>query len=179
MTVMDAALVAPVAADGASLGEIAFRGNMTMMGYLKDPEATDRAFEGGWFHSGDLAVLESDGYARIKDRSKDIIISGGENISSVEVEDVLYSHPAVAAAAVVAMADERWGEVPVAFVEVREGASPAEAELVAHCRDRLPRYKCPKRVVLYALPKTATGKIQKGQLREAVRQGAVRQLVGS
>jgi fatty-acyl-CoA synthase len=150
-----------------------FRGNQTMMGYLKDPEATDRAFDGGWFHTGDLAVLEEDSYARIKDRSKDIIISGGENISSVEVEDILYSHPAVSAAAVVAMPDEKWGEVPVAFVELRDETPASEADLIAHCRGRLAGFKCPKRVVAYVLPKTSTGKIQKNMLREAVRRNAI------
>jgi fatty-acyl-CoA synthase len=146
-----------------------FRGNMTMMGYLKDPEATKRAFEGGWFHSGDLAVLEPDGYVRIKDRSKDIIISGGENISSVEIEEVLYRHPAVATAAVVAMPDEKWGEVPVGFVEFREGATASEAALIAHSREHLASFKCPKHIFVQAIPKTATGKVQKNVLRDFVR----------
>jgi fatty-acyl-CoA synthase len=162
-----------VAADGKTIGEIMFRGNITMMGYLKDAEATDRAFAGDWFHSGDLAVLEPDGYVRIKDRSKDIIISGGENISSVEVEDALYGHPAVVAAAVVAMPDEKWGEVPIAFVELREGNAPSEAELIAHCRSRLANFKCPKRIIPYLLPKTSTGKIQKNVLRDALRRDGV------
>jgi len=142
---------------------------MTMMGYLKDPEATRRAFEGGWFHSGDLAVLEPDGYVRIKDRSKDIIISGGENISSVEVEEVLYRHPAVATAAVVAMQDDKWGEVPVGFIEFREGATVSEATLLAHSRAHLAGFKCPKRIFVQAIPKTATGKIQKNLLRDLIR----------
>jgi len=170
LNVLDPQSLAPVPRDGVTVGEIMFRGNMTMMGYLKDPEATDRAFTGDWFHSGDLAVIDADRYARIKDRSKDIIISGGENISSVEVEDILYSHPEILAAAVVAMPDEKWGEVPVAFVELRENASATEADFIAHCRAHLAHYKCPKRVVVHALPKTATGKIQKNLLRDAVRQ---------
>jgi fatty-acyl-CoA synthase len=172
MAVMEPGTTEPVKADGRAMGEIAFRGNMTMMGYLKDRAATDRAFEGGWFRSGDLAVLESDGYARIKDRSKDIIISGGENISSVEVEGVLYSHPAVAAAAIVAKPDDKWGEVPVAFVELREGRRASEAELKAHCRDHLAHFKCPKAILFEAIPKTATGKVQKNLLRESLRVGA-------
>lgn len=171
MNVIDAWTKAPVAPDGVTLGEIMFRGNMTMMGYLKDPEATDRAFAGGWFHSGDLAVLEADRYARIKDRSKDIIISGGENISSVEVEDALYAHPAVMAVAVVARPDEKWGEVPVAFVELRDEVAVTEADLIRHCRSRLAGYKCPKQVIAHSLPKTATGKIQKNVLREIARKG--------
>ena len=173
MTVLDTIGTQPVPNDGATLGEIAFRGNMTMMGYLKDAQASNRAFEGGWFHSGDLAILEPDGYARIKDRAKDIIISGGENISSVEVEDVLYSHPAVAAVAVVAMPDDKWGEVPVALVELRAETPATELDLVAYCRSRLAGFKCPKRIVPHLLPKTATGKIQKGILREAVRHGEI------
>ncbi len=173
LTVMDPQSMQRVPTDGGAVGEIMFRGNQTMMGYLKDAEATDRAFEGGWFHTGDLAVLEADSYARIKDRSKDIIISGGENISSVEVEDILYSHPAVSAAAVVAMPDEKWGEVPVAFVELREETPASEADLIAHCRGRLAGFKCPRRVIAYVLPKTSTGKIQKNVLRDAVRSNAI------
>ncbi|RJG01599.1 AMP-binding protein [Noviherbaspirillum sedimenti] len=173
MTVMASNSTAEVKADGSEIGEIVFRGNMTMMGYLKDSEATDRAFDGGWFRSGDLAVLESDGYVRIKDRSKDIIISGGENISSVEVEDILYRHEAVAAAAVVAMPDEKWGEVPVAFVELRDERDISEDALIAHCREHLAHFKCPKRIVLHPIPKTATGKIQKNVLREAIRRNEV------
>jgi len=176
MIVMESDSTQPVPNDGMTLGEIGFRGNMTMMGYLKDSQASDRAFEGGWFRSGDLAVLEPDGYVRIKDRAKDIIISGGENISSVEVEDVLYSHPAVAVAAVVAMPDDKWGEVPVALIELRTATQATEPDLIAYCRSRLAGFKCPKRIIPYVLPKTATGKIQKGVLREAVRQGEIADL---
>ncbi|MES3021606.1 MAG: AMP-binding protein [Pseudomonadota bacterium] len=158
-----------VPADGVTVGEIAFQGNITMMGYLDDPAATEQVFAEGWFRSGDLAVLEADGYVRIKDRSKDIIISGGENISSVEIENVLYAHPLVAAVAVVAQFDERWGEVPVAFVELREGSVVTGAELIALCRQHLAHFKCPKRVLFQSLPKTATGKIQKNLVREQLR----------
>ena len=143
-----------------------FRGNIVMKGYLKNPTATEEAFAGGWFHTGDLAVMHPDGYVKIKDRSKDIIISGGENISSIEVEDALHRHPAVLLAAVVAMPDAKWGEVPCAFVELKEGATLEEAELVDFCRAQLARFKVPKRVVFGTLPKTSTGKIQKFQLRE-------------
>ncbi|OXI96146.1 MULTISPECIES: acyl-CoA synthetase [Burkholderia] len=167
-TVLDPDTMAPVPADGETLGEIMFRGNICMKGYLKNPKATDDAFHGGWFHTGDLAVLMPDGYIRIKDRKKDIIISGGENISSIEVEDALYRHPAVAVAAVVAMPDPKWGEVPCAFVELREGASVTEAEIVAHCKALLAGFKVPKAVRFGELPKTSTGKIQKFQLRNAV-----------
>ncbi len=162
-----------VPADGTTMGEIAFRGNMTMMGYLKDPAASDLAFEGGWFRSGDLAVLEPDGYVRIKDRSKDVIISGGENISSVEVEDVLYGHASVAVAAVVARTDDKWGEVPVAFIELREGHSATESGLVDDCKEHLAHFKCPKQIVFQPIPKTVTGKIQKNVLREIVRQDGI------
>jgi fatty-acyl-CoA synthase len=151
------------------MGEIMFRGNITMKGYLKNEKATQEAFAGGWFHSGDLAVLQPDGYVKIKDRSKDIIISGGENISSIEVEDALYRHPAVMAAAVVAMPDARWGEVPCAFVELKEGMQTTEQEIIEHCRGRLARFKAPKQVVFGALPKTSTGKIQKFVLRSQVK----------
>jgi len=171
MTVLSETTGLPVAANGEEVGEIVFRGNMTMMGYLKDPEASARAFSGGWFHSGDLGVLEPDGYVRIKDRSKDIIISGGENISSVEIENTLYAHPAVDVVAAVAMADDKWGEVPVAFVELRAGHSASEAELIAHCRERMAHYKCPKKIVFDAIPKTATGKMQKHLLRARIKQG--------
>jgi fatty-acyl-CoA synthase len=146
-----------------------FRGNITMKGYLKNPKATRAAFEGGWFHSGDLAVMQPDGYVKIKDRSKDIIISGGENISSIEVEDVLYRHPAVLAAAVVARPDEKWGETPCAFVELKPGAGVTEAEIVDFCRRHLARFKVPRAVVFGELPKTSTGKIQKFALRERAR----------
>jgi fatty-acyl-CoA synthase len=165
MTVMDPLTMAEVPWDGETMGEIMFRGNITMKGYLKNPTATAEAFDGGWFHSGDLAVMQADGYVKIKDRSKDVIISGGENISSLEVEDVLYRHPAVMAAAVVAQPDEKWGETPCAFVELKPGAQVTEAELIEHCRGALARFKAPKRVVFGELPKTSTGKIQKFVLR--------------
>src|SRR5262249_18690823 len=145
------------------------RGNITMKGYLKNPKATNDAFAGGWFHSGDLAVIYPDGYVKIKDRSKDIIISGGENISSIEVEDVLYRHPAVMTAAVVARPDEKWGETPCAFVELKEGVTVTEDELIEFCRARMARFKVPKAIVFGALPKTSTGKIQKFMLREQAR----------
>jgi 3-(methylthio)propionyl---CoA ligase len=176
MTVVDPQTLRPVPRDGRTVGEIVFRGNQTMMGYLHDPEATDRAFEGGFFRSGDLATVDADGYARVRDRSKDIIISGGENVSSVEVEEALYRHPAVAAAAVVAMPHPKWGETPVAFVELREGRTATEESLLAHCREHLAGYKRPRRVVIRPLPKTATGKIRKNVLREAVRDGEIEAL---
>jgi fatty-acyl-CoA synthase len=166
MTVMDAETMAPVPWDGETMGEIMFRGNITMKGYLKNPAATDEAFAGGWFHSGDLAVMQADGYIKIKDRSKDVIISGGENISSLEVEDTLYRHPAVMAAAVVAQPDAKWGETPCAFVELKPGATVTEADLIEHCRQSLARFKAPKKVIFGDLPKTSTGKIQKFLLRE-------------
>jgi fatty-acyl-CoA synthase len=165
MTVLDPSTMAPVPADGETMGEIMFRGNITMKGYLKNPEATRDAFAGGWFHSGDLAVLQPDGYAKIKDRSKDIIISGGENISSIEVEDVLTRHPAVLFAAVVAQPDPKWGESPCAFVEIKPGAALTEAELIEYCRSNMARFKAPRRIVFGPLPKTSTGKIQKFLLR--------------
>jgi fatty-acyl-CoA synthase len=176
MTVVDPQTLRPVPRDGRTVGEIVFRGNQTMMGYLGDPEATDRAFEGGFFRSGDLATVDADGYARVRDRSKDIIISGGENVSSVEVEEALYRHPAVAAAAVVAMPHPKWGETPVAFVELREGRTATEESLLEHCREHLAGYKRPRRVVVRALPKTATGKVRKNVLREAVRDGEIEAL---
>jgi len=166
LDVMDPETMEPVPADGATVGEIMFRGNVVMKGYLKNPEATEEAFAGGWFHSGDLAVKHTDGYIQIRDRSKDIIISGGENISSIEVEDVLYKHPAVAMVAVVAKADEKWGETPCAFVELKRGKAATEAELIAFCRERLARFKCPRNVVFGELPKTSTGKVQKFELRK-------------
>jgi len=166
MTVMDPETMAEVPRDSETIGEIMFRGNITMKGYLKNPAATAEAFAGGWFHSGDLAVLQPDGYVKIKDRSKDVIISGGENISSLEVEDVLYRHPAVLAAAVVAQPDPKWGETPCAFVETKPGARTSEAELIAHCQMHLARFKAPKKIVFGELPKTSTGKIQKFVLRE-------------
>jgi len=148
------------------MGEIMFRGNITMKGYLKNPKATEEAFRGGWFHSGDLAVMQPDGYAKIKDRSKDVIISGGENISSQEVEDVLYGHPAVMLAAVVAQPDPKWGETPCAFIELKEGVTASESEILDFCRSRMARFKVPKAVVFGPLPKTSTGKIQKFVLRD-------------
>jgi fatty-acyl-CoA synthase len=164
--VLDPQTMAEVPHDGATIGEVMFKGNITMRGYLKNEKATQDAFAGGWFHSGDLAVVYPDGYLRIKDRSKDIIISGGENISSIEVEDVLYRHPAVMAVAVVAQPDPRWGEVPCAFVELKEGAGVTRDELLAHCRQHLAGFKMPKSVVFGPLPKTSTGKIQKFVLRQ-------------
>jgi fatty-acyl-CoA synthase len=165
-TVMDPQTMEQVPADGETMGEIMFRGNITMRGYLKNPKATQEAFAGGWFHSGDLAVLQPDGYIKIKDRAKDIIISGGENISSIEVEDVLYRHPAVLAAAVVARPDPKWGETPCAFVELKPGATVTAEEIIEHCRASLARFKAPRAVVFGTLPKTSTGKIQKYALRQ-------------
>ena len=176
MAVVDAQTLRPVPRDGRTVGEIVFRGNQTMMGYLGDPNATDRAFAGGVFRTGDLAVVDEDGYVRVKDRSKDIIITGGENVSSVEVEEALYRHPAVAAAAVVAMAHPRWGETPVAFVELHGGRTATEESLLAHCREHLAGFKRPRRVLVHALPRTATGKIRKNVLREAVRAGDIESL---
>ena len=166
LEVMDPETMRPVPADGETMGEIMFRGNITMKGYLKNPSATQEAFRGGWFHSGDLAVMQADGYVKIKDRSKDIVISGGENISSLEVEDVLYRHPAVMAAAVVAMPDAKWGETPCAFIELKPGAKTSEQELVEFCRRQMAKFKAPRAVVFGELPKTSTGKIQKFALRE-------------
>ena len=165
MTVLDADTMAPTAADGSSMGEIMFRGNIVMKGYLKNPKATEKAFEGGWFHTGDLAVMEPDRYVKIKDRSKDIIISGGENISSLEVEDALYRHSAVMACAVVAKPDAKWGETPLAYVELKPGATVTAAELVAHCKELLAGYKVPRDIRFEPIPKTSTGKIQKFELR--------------
>jgi fatty-acyl-CoA synthase len=172
MTVIDPATMQPVPWDGETIGEVMFRGNLTMKGYLKNRKATEDAFSGGWFHTGDLGVMQPDGYVKIKDRSKDVIISGGENISSLEVEDVLYRHPAVMAAAVVAKPDDRWGEVPCAFVELKEGARATEAEIIEHCRSRLAHYKAPKQVLFGPLPKTSTGKIQKFILRDQMKSSA-------
>ena len=157
----------PVPHDGETMGEIMFRGNIAMKGYLKNPKATEEAFAGGWFHSGDLAVQYPDGYIKIKDRSKDIIISGGENISSIEVEDVLYRHPAVLAAAVVAKPDDKWGETPCAFLELKPGAEVTKEDIVAHCKQHLAGFKVPRYIVFGELPKTSTGKIQKFELRKA------------
>jgi fatty-acyl-CoA synthase len=166
MTVLDPETMAEVPADGQTMGEIMFRGNIVMKGYLKNPAATQKAFAGGWFHTGDLAVMEPDRYVKIKDRSKDVIISGGENISSIEVEDALYRHPAVLACAVVARPDPKWGESPVAYVETKPGAQVTAADLIAHCKGLLAGYKVPKEIRFEPIPKTSTGKIQKFQLRE-------------
>jgi fatty-acyl-CoA synthase len=170
LDVMDPETMQPVTRDGAHIGEIMFQGNVVMKGYLKNKAATDAAFAGGWFHSGDLAVMHADGYIQIRDRSKDIIISGGENISSIEVEDALYKHPAVAAAAVVAKSDEKWGETPCAFVELKPGQQASADDLVAWCRDKLAHFKCPRHVVFTELPKTSTGKVQKFRLREMAKE---------
>ena len=164
--VIDPGTMKPVPPDGETMGEIMFRGNITMKGYLKNPGATQEAFAGGWFHTGDLAVQYPDGYIKIKDRSKDVIISGGENISSIEVEDVLYRHPDVLAVAVVAKPDERWGETPCAFVELKAGATTTAADIVGHCKKHLAGFKVPRAVVFGELPKTSTGKIQKFELRK-------------
>jgi fatty-acyl-CoA synthase len=165
VTVLDPNTMKEVPRDGETIGEVMFRGNIVMKGYLKNEKATDEAFAGGWFHTGDLGVLDEHGYVIIKDRSKDIIISGGENISSVEVEDVLYKHPAVLFAAVVAKPDAKWGEVPCAFIELKENAQASEAEIIAFCRAQMPGFKTPKAVVFGPIPKTSTGKIQKFVLR--------------
>jgi fatty-acyl-CoA synthase len=165
MTVMNLETMTQVPADGQTIGEIMFRGNITMRGYLKNPQATKKAFEGGWFHSGDLAVIEPDRYVKIKDRSKDIIISGGENISSLEVEDALYRHPAVLSCAVIAKPDAKWGEVPLAFVELQSGVEVSDQTLIAHCKSLLASYKVPKEIRFETIPKTSTGKIQKFTLR--------------
>ena len=167
--VADAGTLEPVPKDGESMGEVFHRGNIVMKGYLKNPQATEAAFAGGWFHSGDLGVWHEDGYVELKDRSKDIIISGGENISSIEVESVLYRHPAILEAAITARPDDKWGETPCAFVTLKEGESATEAEIVAFCRDNLAHFKAPKTVVFCDLPKTSTGKVQKFVLREHAR----------
>lgn len=169
LTVMDPAAMTPVPADGETIGEVMFRGNVVMKGYLKNKAATEEAFGGGWFHSGDLGVMHADGYIQLKDRSKDIIISGGENISSIELEDVLYKHPAVQAASVVAKPDVKWGETPCAFVELRPGHNATAEELIAYCREHVAHYKAPRFVVFGELPKTSTGKVQKYILREKAR----------
>ncbi len=166
LDVLDPDTMKAVPRDGATLGEVMMRGNVVMKGYLKNKSASDKAFAGGWFHTGDLGVMHPDGYIQLKDRSKDIIISGGENISSIEVEDALYKHPAVQAAAVVAKPDDKWGETPCAFVELKPGQSATSDDLVKWCRDHLAHYKCPRTIVFTELPKTSTGKIQKFKLRE-------------
>ena len=168
VTVLDPETMQPVPRDGETIGEVMFRGNIVMKGYLKNEKATQEAFEGSWFHTGDLGVLDAKSYVIIKDRSKDIIISGGENVSSVEVEDVLYKHPAVLFAAVVAKPDAKWGEVPCAFIELKVNASATETEIIAFCRGHMSGFKTPKAVVFGPLPKTSTGKIQKFILRDRV-----------
>jgi len=170
LAILDPETLTPVPRDGQTLGEVMFRGNVVMKGYLKNRNNTEEAFRGGWFHSGDLGVMHADGYIQLKDRSKDIIISGGENISSIEVEDRLYKHPAVQAAAVVARPDEKWGETPCAFVELKPGAHVAADELIRWCRDGLAHFKCPRHVFFAEIPKTSTGKIQKFKLREMARE---------
>ena len=167
LEVMDPETMTPVPSDGTTLGEVMFRGNIVMKGYLKNSAATAEAFAGGWFHSGDLGVVHPDGYVQLKDRSKDIIISGGENISSIEIEDALYRHPAVLEAAVVARPDEKWGETPCAFVTLRPGSNETtEGAIIAFCRENMARFKVPRTVVFGPLPKTSTGKVQKFKLRE-------------
>ncbi len=170
LSVRDPVTMEEVPADGETIGEVMFRGNVVMKGYLKNEAASDEAFRGGWFHSGDLGVMHADGYIQLKDRSKDIIISGGENISSIEVEDAIYKHPKVSAVAVVAKPDDKWGETPCAFVETREGEELSADEVIAWCRDRLAHFKCPRHVVFTELPKTSTGKVQKYVLREMARE---------
>lgn len=171
VAVLDPESMAPVPADGETLGEVMFRGNVVMKGYLKDEAETEKALAGGWFHSGDLAVVHPDGYLQLKDRSKDIIISGGENISSIEVEEALYKHPSIATAAVVARPDEKWGESPCAFVELKPGSAPlTPADVITHCREHLAHYKAPRTVRFMDIPRTSTGKIQKFKLRELARE---------
>jgi len=170
LTVADPKTLAPVPRDGKTMGEVLMRGNIVMKGYLKNQKATDEAFAGGWFHTGDLGVMHPDGYIELKDRSKDIIISGGENISTIEVEQTLYRHPSVLEAAVVARPDEKWGETPCAFVTLKEGKNATEAEIIAFCRDNMARFKVPKHIVFGPLPKTSTGKIQKFVLRDRAKE---------
>jgi len=172
VAVLDPVTMQPVARDGETIGEVMFRGNIMMKGYLKNPKATEESFRGGWFHSGDLAVVFPDGYFKIKDRAKDVIISGGENISSLEVEDAICHHPAVLAVAVVAQPDAKWGETPCAFVELRPDMTASEAEIIEYCRERLARFKVPKTVIFGPLPKTSTGKVQKVILRERAKSAA-------
>lgn len=166
LDVLNPETMKPVPRDGQTIGEIMFRGNIVMRGYLKNAQANEAAFAGGWFHSGDLAVMDADGYLRILDRAKDIIISGGENISSIEIEDVLYSHPDILEAAVAAKNDDHWGETPCAFVQLVHGASATEQEIIDFCRENMAHFKCPTKVIFRELPKTSTGKVQKFQLRE-------------
>jgi len=168
LTVMNPETMELVPADGETIGEVMFRGNVVMKGYFKNKKATEESFKGGWFHSGDLGVMHPDGYIQLKDRSKDIIISGGENISSIEIEDVLYSHPAIAVAAVVAKADDKWGETPCAFIELKESEKATAEDLLAFCKERLAGFKVPRHFVFEDIPRTSTGKIQKFVLREKV-----------
>jgi fatty-acyl-CoA synthase len=170
MMVADPETLVPMPMDGESMGEVFMRGNVTMKGYLKNPAATEEAFSGGWFHTGDLGVWHPDGYVELKDRSKDIIISGGENISSIEVEDTLYTNAKIAAVAVVATPSEKWGETPTAFIELKPGEDATAEEIIAFCRDNMAHYKCPRQVVFEDLPKTSTGKIQKFVLRDRARE---------
>jgi fatty-acyl-CoA synthase len=169
LMVADPQTLQPVPSDGKTIGEVFMRGNIVMKGYLKNPKATKAAFAGGWFHTGDLGVMHPNGYIELKDRSKDIIISGGENISTIEVENALYRHPAVLEAAVVARPNEKWGETPCAFVTLKSGASATEEDIIAFCRENLAGYKVPRTVVFGALPKTSTGKVQKFVLRDRAR----------
>jgi len=166
---MNPETMSPVPADGETIGEIMFRGNIVMRGYYRNAQANAEAFRGGWFHSGDLAVMDPDGYLRILDRSKDIIISGGENISSIEIENTIYTHPDVLEVAVAARPDDKWGETPCAFVGLKDGANVSEQTLIDYCRENLAHFKCPKTVIFTELPKTSTGKIQKFVLREQAR----------
>ena len=170
LCIMDPETMTPVPADGETMGEVMFKGNIVMKGYLKNKKTTDASLAGGWFHSGDLGVLQPDGYIQLKDRSKDIIISGGENISSIEVESALYQHPDVNAAAVVAKPDEKWGETPCAFLEMKAGSTATADDIIQFCRDNLASFKCPRTVVFQELPKTSTGKIQKFKLRDQARE---------
>ena len=176
MRVLDPETMQPVPNDGTTMGEIMFRGNIVMKGYLKNTQATEEAFKGGWFHTGDLAVCQPDGYAKIMDRSKDIIISGGENISSLEVEEVLYTHSAIMTAAVVAKPDSRWQEVPCAFIELKQGAETTPEEIIEFCKQHLARFKVPKDVVICEIPKTSTGKLQKFILRDWAKERSVAEL---
>jgi fatty-acyl-CoA synthase len=166
LMVADPDTLTPVPNDGQTMGEVMLRGNIVMKGYLKNKQATAEAFRGGWFHSGDLGVVHPDGYIELRDRAKDIIISGGENISTIEIESVLYRHPAVLEAAVVAQPDEKWGETPCAFVTLKENNNASEEEIIAFCRENMAHFKCPKTVIFGVLPKTSTGKVQKYVLRE-------------
>jgi fatty-acyl-CoA synthase len=168
--VIDPETMQPVPKDGETMGEVMFRGNIVMKGYLKNPQASEKAFYGGWFHSGDLGVMHPDGYIQLKDRSKDIIISGGENISSIEVEDALFKHPKISAAAVVAAPDVKWGETPCAFIELHDGMEATAEEIIAWTRSQLASFKCPRHVIFCPLPKTSTGKVQKYLLRERARE---------